>query len=271
MLAARKNAEALRAHFLAHECTSACLITESEATLAELNSDVSLSTTEVQQCALVLGLRSGTRKRKGVFSLDHTSNKRARTSLEASTTAAHNSTFPIMLSQAEKDPIVHEFRESTNNSSMKRYECSFCGKFELAMDVKMRSKDELDITLLDQAVIQLRNVCHQPQIESFNPSSLINSLYVLCHLCNSAVTRNSFCSIPLCSYANGLWIGKVPDELKDLTFLEEQCIARARATKCMYKLSLGPSGQFAARGNVCILPQDSTSFLNAMPAPLSQI
>ncbi|KAJ7603500.1 hypothetical protein B0H17DRAFT_883951, partial [Mycena rosella] len=63
---------------------------------------------------------------------------------------------------------------------------------------------------------------------------------------------------------------KIPDELRDMTFLE-QCIARARATKCMYKLSLGPSGQFAARGNICILPQDSTSFLNAMPAPLSQI
>ncbi|KAJ7662881.1 hypothetical protein B0H17DRAFT_900657, partial [Mycena rosella] len=90
-------------------------------------------------------------------------------------------------------------------------------------------------------------------------------------LCNSAVSRNSFISIPLRSYANGLWIGKIPDELRDMTFLEEQCIARARATKCMYKLSLGPSGQFAARGNVCILPQDSTSFLNAMPAPLSQI
>ncbi|KAJ7936602.1 hypothetical protein B0H13DRAFT_1449630, partial [Mycena leptocephala] len=78
-------------------------------------------------------------------------------------------------------------------------------------------------------------------------------------------------SIPLRSYANGLWIGKIPDELLDLTFLEEQCIARARATKCMYKLSVGPSGQFAARGNVCILPQDSTSILNAMPVPLSQI
>ncbi|KAJ7909551.1 hypothetical protein B0H13DRAFT_1551944, partial [Mycena leptocephala] len=52
------------------------------------------------------------------------------------------------------------------------------------------------------------------------------------------------------SYANGLWIGKVPSELEDLTFLEEQCIARARTTKCMYKLTMGPSGQFSARGNV---------------------
>ncbi|KAJ6505149.1 hypothetical protein C8R45DRAFT_791046, partial [Mycena sanguinolenta] len=73
------------------------------------------------------------------------------------------------------------------------------------------------------------------------------------------------------SYANGLWIGNVPEELKELTFLEEQCIARARATRCMYKLVLGPSGQFAARGNVCILPQDTASFLSAMPVPLSQL
>ncbi|KAJ7203922.1 hypothetical protein C8J57DRAFT_957026, partial [Mycena rebaudengoi] len=80
--------------------------------------------------------------------------------------------------------------------------------------------------------------------------SLVHGSYVLCHLCNSAVKRKTFASIPLRSYANGLWIGQVPEELKDLTFLEDQCIARARATKCMYKLTLGPTGQLAARGNV---------------------
>ncbi|KAJ7101725.1 hypothetical protein C8R44DRAFT_544527, partial [Mycena epipterygia] len=78
-------------------------------------------------------------------------------------------------------------------------------------------------------------------------------------------------SIPVRSYANGLWIGDVPEVLRCLTFLEEQCIARARATRCMYKLSIGPSGQMAARGNVCILPQDSNSFVSAMPAPLFTI
>ncbi|KAK6993177.1 hypothetical protein R3P38DRAFT_2379594, partial [Favolaschia claudopus] len=36
----------------------------------------------------------------------------------------------------------------------------------------------------------------------------------------------------------------------------------------MYKLALGPSGQFAARGNVCILPQDTSSFVTSMPVPL---
>ncbi|KAJ7028169.1 hypothetical protein C8F04DRAFT_922479, partial [Mycena alexandri] len=73
------------------------------------------------------------------------------------------------------------------------------------------------------------------------------------------------------NYANGFWIGDVPEVLCSLTFLEEQCIAHAQATKCMYKLSISPSGQMAAHGNVCILPQDSSSFVAAMPAPLFRI
>ncbi|KAJ7896888.1 hypothetical protein B0H13DRAFT_1576337, partial [Mycena leptocephala] len=32
-----------------------------------------------------------------------------------------------------------------------------------------------------------------------------------------------------------------------------------------------PSGQMAVRGNVCILPQDSNSFVSAMPAPLFRV
>jgi hypothetical protein len=39
----------------------------------------------------------------------------------------------------------------------------------------------------------------------------------------------------------------------------------------MYKINLGPIGQLAARGNVCILQQDTSSFLNSMPVPLSKI
>ncbi|KAJ7096800.1 hypothetical protein C8R44DRAFT_643840 [Mycena epipterygia] len=39
----------------------------------------------------------------------------------------------------------------------------------------------------------------------------------------------------------------------------------------MYKLTLGPSGQFAARGKVCILPQDTASFISAMPIPLFRL
>ncbi|KAJ7859880.1 hypothetical protein B0H13DRAFT_1639833 [Mycena leptocephala] len=133
------------------------------------------------------------RKRKAVPLRNSSRSKVPRLSFE---TSASSIAFPIILSQGEKDEIVHEFCAATNNALLKRYECSFCGKFESADRTKI---------------------------------------------------------IPLRSYANGFWIGKVPEELQNLTFLEEQCIARARATRCMYKLTLGPTSQLAARGNVCIL------------------
>ncbi|THU78920.1 hypothetical protein K435DRAFT_699072 [Dendrothele bispora CBS 962.96] len=83
--------------------------------------------------------------------------------------------------------------------------------------------------------------------------------------------KRYFVKLPLRSYANGIWTGDLPEPLKDLTFLEEQCIARARSTKCMFKLELGPSGQYASRGNVCILPQDPSPLATSLPPPLSQL
>ncbi|THV01807.1 hypothetical protein K435DRAFT_585896, partial [Dendrothele bispora CBS 962.96] len=71
------------------------------------------------------------------------------------------------------------------------------------------------------------------------------------------------------SYANGMWTGSLTKELTGLTFLEEQCIAKARATKCMFKLELSSSGQYASRGNVCILPQDPSLLATCLPPPLS--
>ncbi|KAK7007250.1 hypothetical protein R3P38DRAFT_2554224, partial [Favolaschia claudopus] len=266
----RKNAATLRADFERHQCTSACLILKSEAMQAGITSSLILSPAAFQESALILNLRLGSIKMKQKPADDSASesNKCARKSAESSTP---HTEFPIMLSQTEKDKIVSEFRDSTDNKSLKRYECSFCGKLEYTVDVKMRSVNDLDISLLERAVENLREVCSQPCIKSYKSSSLIDeSIYALCHLCNLSVTHNKFQTIPLRSYANGLWIGEVPPELQGLTFLEEQCIARARATKCMYKISLGPTGQLAARGNVCILPQDTSSFCKGDARPAFQ-
>ncbi|KAK7027855.1 hypothetical protein R3P38DRAFT_2526598, partial [Favolaschia claudopus] len=254
-----KKSAVLRKDFESHECTNSCLVLRSESVQAGINGKRSLSSTEVQECSLILNLYSKGKKRKNVPNHDE-SVKKARTSTECANPAT---VFPHILPQSEKDQIVHEFRESTSNKALKQYECSFCGKLELAHDVKMRSTSELDISLLERAVESLRETFRQPCIECYRPSSLIDeSTYVLCHLCNLSVSHNKFQTLPLRSYANGLWIGDVPSELQDLTFLEEQCISRARATRCMYKIQLGPTGQLAARGNVCILPQDTSSFVS---------
>jgi len=73
----------------------------------------------------------------------------------------------------------------------------------------------------------------------------------------------------LYSFANGFWISDIPDALKGLSFLEEQCIARAQATRCTIKLERGPTGQYASHGNVCIFPQDPCTLINVLPPPIN--
>ncbi|KIJ35319.1 hypothetical protein M422DRAFT_180994, partial [Sphaerobolus stellatus SS14] len=133
------------------------------------------------------------------------------------------------------------------------------------------AKDILDISVLDLCVSQLCTITNVPTIQSFDPSSISAGHYRVCHLCHSCITRNKFTKVPLYAYANNCWLGPVPEELKDLSFLEEQCIARAHSTRCMIKLEKGPTGQFASKGNVCIFPQEPHSLTSVLPPPLNTL
>ncbi|KAJ7128635.1 hypothetical protein C8R44DRAFT_732960 [Mycena epipterygia] len=162
-----KGADILRNEFLAHHCTEVCLILKSEAALARLN-PISLSPSELQHCELNLG--SNLRKRKSTAP-DGNVRKRRRSSVEVTGTP-----FPIILSQDEKDETVIEFRQATDNASLKRYGCLFCGKFEKAVLIKLRLVKDLDISLLERAVVELRVLSRQPRIESFDSFSLISGV-----------------------------------------------------------------------------------------------
>lgn len=61
--------------------------------------------------------------------------------------------------------------------------------------------------------------------------------------------------MPTLALANGLWIGKIPEELRDLTYAEQMLIARVHHNRCIVKVS---SGMSKMRAN-------AISFSNPMP------
>ncbi|KAJ7326466.1 hypothetical protein DFH08DRAFT_632239, partial [Mycena albidolilacea] len=95
--------------------------------------------------------------------------------------------------------------------------------------------------------------------------------YSVCTPCKRDVIARKFIKLPLRSYANRMWVGPCPKELENLTYLEQQCIARARTTRCMFKLEMGPTGQYASRGNVCIFVQEPGPLLTVLLPPLSEL
>lgn len=61
--------------------------------------------------------------------------------------------------------------------------------------------------------------------------------------------------MPTLALANGLWVGKIPDELRDLTYAEQLLIARVHHNRCIVKVSSGMSKMHA----------NAMSFSNPMP------
>ena len=81
----------------------------------------------------------------------------------------------------------------------------------------------------------------------------------LCSTCHSSIV---LAKRPAESLANFRWVGPMPDELKDLTWIEELLIARAHVVGRVVRLQArNQASYFGIKGH----PQDTTLLLDVLP------
>ena len=86
---------------------------------------------------------------------------------------------------------------------------------------------------------------------------------VLCKSCYSDLQHKRR---PVRSLSNFRWVGLMPKELQNLTWLEEQLIARSHLVGKIVRLSVrNASSYFAIKGHTILLPQDTTRLLDILP------
>src|SRR5579859_7919451 len=108
------------------------------------------------------------------------------------------------------------------------------------------------ITTLDESHIMI------------DPNGIIDeaSLYI-CHSCQKSLKAEVLLPESLANYR---WIGPVPLELQDLTWMEELLIARAHLTGHIVRLqNRNSTSHFSLKGHIILLPQDTTKLLNILP------
>ena len=94
-------------------------------------------------------------------------------------------------------------------------------------------------------------------------SSVSDSKLWLCSICHPSIT---LAKRPSESLANFRWVGPVPDELKDLTWIEELLIARAHVVGRVVRLQArNQASYFGVKGHIILLPQDTTLLLDLLP------
>ena len=85
----------------------------------------------------------------------------------------------------------------------------------------------------------------------------------ICSMCHPSVM---LAKRPAESLANFRWVGLVPDELKELTWIEELLIAWAHVVGRVVRLQArNQTSYFGIKGHIILLPQDTTLLLDVLP------
>ncbi|KAF7795795.1 hypothetical protein EIP86_006962 [Pleurotus ostreatoroseus] len=84
----------------------------------------------------------------------------------------------------------------------------------------------------------------------------------VCKLCYRALRTRK--AMPRTALANGLWLGPVPDELKNMTLMEKQLVARYRLKLCVITVA-GSGGARKMNANAAVFSQPVSKFYNVLP------
>jgi hypothetical protein len=87
-------------------------------------------------------------------------------------------------------------------------------------------------------------------------------------VCNECHSDLSVGSLPSEALANFRWIGSVPEELKDLTWVEEALVARSHLFGRVFRLEERKRGEptySSLKGHIVLVPQNTMRLLNILP------
>src|ERR1700691_3979964 len=87
----------------------------------------------------------------------------------------------------------------------------------------------------------------------------------VCPICAESLDKKK---MPTLALANGLWVGEIPDELKDLTYAEQLLIARVRHNRCIVKVS---SGMFKMQANAISFSNPMPKIYDILPPPIEEM
>jgi hypothetical protein len=196
--------------------------------------------------------------------------------------------WPKLIPLPAKEKIIKDFRAATSSMALASFTCACCAR-ELAVSKRIRKPHtEVNLHLLAGPEAHWNDPTFAAPPSPFTSGPLQGKLVdtqgvkgcengeftlELCHSCSRGLHRGT---IPKHALANKMYVGPVPEELRDLTMIEECVIARARAKSWIVKLqeqnadSASPASQRGLKGHTIIYPQQPDKLMNILPLPVDE-
>jgi hypothetical protein len=195
--------------------------------------------------------------------------------------------WPKLVPSTMKEKIVRDFRAATSSAALTAFTCACCARQLPVQSRVQRLHSDVNLDLLEGPRSNWIDASFAPPPTPFedgplkgkliDPRGVIiqggNFMLDFCVSCSRALQRRS---LPKHALANKLYTGPVPDELKDLTMIEECMISRARAKSWIVKLqeqdsdSVSPTAQRGLKGHTIIYPQQPDKLAEILPPTVSE-
>ena len=173
---------------------------------------------------------------------------------------------PCPPSQNLQQTIIHDFCQDISPNIFMESGCCICGKLTPMSELQKLSELNLNLDVLNSPfVTQKERFSACDSIEDLDGPVMIQDLDNICNKCHKSLSQQKR---PLLSLANGLWIGNIPAELSDLTYVEQLLIARVRHNRCIVRVS---SGMHKMRANAIVFANPTPKIYNILPPPVSDL
>jgi hypothetical protein len=162
--------------------------------------------------------------------------------------------------------IISGFCEDTHPSKLIESGCAVCGQLTKLSDMLKRSDTSSNLEpLIREEVSRIERKSEHDEIKEITGPVIDDDCTYLCKSCNKSLEKGK---IPANALCNGFWLGKIPDELACLTYVEQLLISRVRHNRCIIKVA---SGRYKMHANAITFQNPVAKIYDTLPPPLEEL
>ena len=168
------------------------------------------------------------------------------------------------------EPASREFELSVIRNACKRMNpecfeevgCAVCGELKPRSDSSSLKSVKNILNILDApGVTRIERKTDRCPIKEFRGPVLDYSCSNVCNGCRADLRKGK---VPKLALSNKLWLGTVPNVLKNLTFVEKMLVAKVRHTCAFVKVA---SGMRKMKANIVAFESPIQKIYNILPPP----
>ncbi|KAJ3977781.1 hypothetical protein EV361DRAFT_787432, partial [Lentinula raphanica] len=174
---------------------------------------------------------------------------------------------PPPLNQIQTDKVIKQWNKAFDPAEFEEGGCAVCGQLTPLKQLSSIKHMSNYLSVLEQSGVSRKprvSLSH-PIEEETGPILDLTAGKRICNSCRASIRKGN---IPKLALAKGLWMGTIPEELKNLRFYEKMLIARVQHSRCFVRVQKSAGNQYCKLvSNVIAFENPTPKIYNILPPP----